>query len=179
MIVLPLLAVIYFTHSIDRANLGNAKTAGLEHDLGLKAGQYSLTLIFFYIPYGTMNIPATVLAKQFSPGLVIPCLMFAWGGISLGAAACKNWHGLIATRVLLGAVEAGFVSCSLIRSLTIFVDIDPSFRPPFTTFRCSTLVMRVRLSNTSHFGCITNIEKLLREFQSSIRWDGWQMQHPA
>lgn len=52
-IVLPLLAIIYFTHSLDRANLGNAKTNDFEKDIGLKDNQYSLILILFYIPYGT------------------------------------------------------------------------------------------------------------------------------
>lgn len=52
LIVLPLLAIIYFTHSLDRANLGNAKTDGFEKDIGLKDNQYSLILILFYIPYG-------------------------------------------------------------------------------------------------------------------------------
>lgn len=35
LIVLPLLAIIYFTNSLDRANLGNAKTDGFEADIGL------------------------------------------------------------------------------------------------------------------------------------------------
>jgi hypothetical protein len=52
LIVLPLLAIIYFTHSLDRANLGNAKTDGFEKDIGLQDNQYSLILILFYIPYG-------------------------------------------------------------------------------------------------------------------------------
>ena len=36
LIILPLLAIIYFTHSLDRANLGNAKTDGIEDDLHMK-----------------------------------------------------------------------------------------------------------------------------------------------
>ena len=36
LIVLPLLAIIYFTNSLDRANLGNAKTDGIEDDLNMK-----------------------------------------------------------------------------------------------------------------------------------------------
>lgn len=109
LIILPLLALIYFTHSLDRANLGNAKTDGIEDDLHFGASKYSLMLTLFYIPYGTLNIPSTVLAKRFSPAVVIPCLMFGWGAISLSAAAAKNWGGLVTTRILLGVVEAGFV----------------------------------------------------------------------
>lgn len=58
LIVLPLLAIIYFTHSLDRANLGNAKTDGFEADIGLKDNQYSLILILFYIPYGMLPVTA-------------------------------------------------------------------------------------------------------------------------
>ena len=36
LIILPLLAIIYFTNSLDRANLGNAKTDGIEDDLNMK-----------------------------------------------------------------------------------------------------------------------------------------------
>lgn len=111
MIILPLLMIIYFTHSIDRANLGNAKTDGFEKDIGLQDNQYSLILILFYIPYGTLNIPATVLAKRFSPAIVIPILMFLWGTISLGSAFVKNFGGVLAARICLGVVEAGFVCC--------------------------------------------------------------------
>ena len=109
-IILPLLAIIYFTHSLDRANLGNAKTDNFEDDIGLKDNQYSLILILFYIPYGTLNIPATVLAKRFSPAVVIPILMFLWGTISLAAATVHNLGGVAAARICLGVVEAGFVT---------------------------------------------------------------------
>lgn len=94
--------------------MGNAKTDGFEANVGLIDNQYSLLLILFYIPYGTLNIPATILAKRFSPAVVIPILMFSWGAISLGASAVKNFGGIVAARMLLGVVEAGFVSASLL-----------------------------------------------------------------
>ncbi|KAE8442752.1 hypothetical protein EG329_002892 [Mollisiaceae sp. DMI_Dod_QoI] len=119
LIVLPLLAIIYFTHSLDRANLGNAKTDGFEKDIGLKDNQYSLILILFYIPYGTLNIPATVLAKRFSPAVVIPILMFGWGTIAAATTAVHNFGGVLAARICLGVVEAGFFP-SAIFYLTLF-----------------------------------------------------------
>ena len=105
-----MLGIIYFTNSLDRANLGNTKTDGIENDLSMTKNQYSLVLILFYIPYGTMNIPATVLAKRFNPTRVIPLLMFGWGVISICTAAVDNFGGLAAARIWLGVVEAGFVS---------------------------------------------------------------------
>ncbi|ETS79308.1 hypothetical protein PFICI_09161 [Pestalotiopsis fici W106-1] len=119
LIVLPLLAIIYFTHSLDRANLGNAKTANLEADLGLQGNQYSLVLILFYIPYGTLNVPLTIAARRLSPAVVIPALMLAWGAISAASAAVTGFGGLLAARVCLGVVEAGFFP-SAVYYLTLF-----------------------------------------------------------
>ncbi|KUL85166.1 hypothetical protein ZTR_06267 [Talaromyces verruculosus] len=60
LLILPMCALVYYTHTLDRANLGNAKTMGLEKDLGLVNNEYSLVLILFYIPYGLCNIPAAL-----------------------------------------------------------------------------------------------------------------------
>jgi sugar phosphate permease len=103
----------YFTHTLDRANLGNAKTGGLEADLGLVGNQYNLLLILFYIPYGLVNIPATLLAKRFNPAVVMPILMFLWGTLAMASAATKNFGGILACRILMGAVEAGFLPCAI------------------------------------------------------------------
>ncbi|KAF7521543.1 hypothetical protein G7054_g12399 [Neopestalotiopsis clavispora] len=119
LIVLPLLAIIHFTHSLDRANLGNAKTANLEADLGLQGNQYSLVLVLFYIPYGTLNVPLTVAARRLSPARVIPVLMVFWGAISAASAAATGFGGLLATRICLGVVEAGFFP-SAVYYLTLF-----------------------------------------------------------
>lgn len=101
-------AVIYFTNSLDRANLGNAKTAGIEADLGIRDNQYSLMLMMFYIPYGALSVLATVTAKRFSPGVVIPLMMAGWGVCSVCQGAVTNYGGLLACRILLGICEAGF-----------------------------------------------------------------------
>lgn len=42
--VLPLLAVMYLFNSLDKSNMGNAKTAGLVEDLNLKGNQYNILL---------------------------------------------------------------------------------------------------------------------------------------
>jgi hypothetical protein len=59
--------VAYFTNTLDRANLGNAKADGLETDLGLVGNQYSLLLVLFYVPYALFSIPWTIAAKRLNP----------------------------------------------------------------------------------------------------------------
>lgn len=103
----------YFTHTLDRANLGNAKTGGIVEDLHLGGNQFNLLLILFYVPYGLCDIPATILAKRFNPALVMPIIMFLWGGLAMASAAAHNFGGILACRILMGAVEAGFFPCAI------------------------------------------------------------------
>lgn len=49
--LLPVLAVMYLFNALDKGNLGNAKTAGLEKDLHFRGNQYNIILSVFYVPY--------------------------------------------------------------------------------------------------------------------------------
>lgn len=49
--ILPVLSIMYLFDTLDKGNLGNAKTDGLERDLGFTGNQYSIILSCFYIPY--------------------------------------------------------------------------------------------------------------------------------
>ncbi|KAH8430923.1 uncharacterized protein LDX57_008587 [Aspergillus melleus] len=111
-VLLPTLALLYLTHTLDRANLGNAKSGTLEADLNLHGNQFSLVLILFYIPYALFNIPATVLSKRLNAALVIPVLVMGWGSLAMITAAVKDFGGLLACRVILGMMEAGFMPCA-------------------------------------------------------------------
>ncbi|PCG88203.1 Major facilitator superfamily domain, general substrate transporter [Penicillium occitanis (nom. inval.)] len=114
LILLPTLSLVYLTHSLDRANLGNAKSATLEQDLGLVGNQYSLLLIVFYIPYSLFGIPATVLAKRYSSALVIPLLSAISGLISWGVfqwhRSLKGWQYLF---LIEGAISVGIAFIAL------------------------------------------------------------------
>jgi hypothetical protein len=46
-----MLAVLYLVSHLDRANIGNAKIAGLVEDLGMSGIQYNIALSLFFIPY--------------------------------------------------------------------------------------------------------------------------------
>lgn len=118
------IALVYLTHSLDRANLGNAKSATLEQDLGLVGNQYSLLLIVFYIPYSLFGIPATVLAKRYSSALVIPLLVLGWGSLAMIQAATKSFGGIMACRVILGTMEAGFLPCAIFYLSTFYTRME-------------------------------------------------------
>lgn len=51
LMIVPTVALLYLFCFIDRANIGNARLAGLEKDLGLKKYDYNIVLSIFYISY--------------------------------------------------------------------------------------------------------------------------------
>ncbi|KAJ4300697.1 hypothetical protein N0V90_002785 [Kalmusia sp. IMI 367209] len=128
LLLMPALALAYLTHTLDRANLGNAKTDTLEKDLHLVGNQFSLLLILFYIPYGLMNVPFTLLAKRFNPAVVIPSIMTTWGAMAMAAAGAKNFGGILAFRIIMGAVEAGFFPCAIFYCSLFYTRKELSFR---------------------------------------------------
>lgn len=64
--VLPLTFVLYSLSVLDRSNLGNARLAGLQEDVGLVGNQYAWLGTVFYISceYGLKNIHAASLADM-------------------------------------------------------------------------------------------------------------------
>jgi MFS family permease len=106
--ILPILAIMYLFNSLDKSNLGNAKTAGLEKTLGLKGNQYNIVLSVFFVPYVLTAPVLGILGKKYGPSRVLPVMMFCFGFITLMVVAVKNFGGLMAIRWFLGMSESAF-----------------------------------------------------------------------
>ncbi|KAJ5177369.1 uncharacterized protein N7500_000068 [Penicillium coprophilum] len=107
-IVLPTLCLMYFFDCMDRSNLANAKTDGLDKDLNLKGNDYSLLILLFYIPFGLFDLPWNLLIKRFSGRLMLSIMSIVWGVLALCQCAAKDFGSLLAIRIILGVFEAGF-----------------------------------------------------------------------
>ncbi|KAM5374348.1 hypothetical protein ACJZ2D_006521 [Fusarium nematophilum] len=119
MYLLPYLSIMYFFNAVDRSNLGNAETDGMSKDLGFVGEQFSLLILLFYIPNGLCDLPLNLLTKRFSGRVMLPTLMVGWGAMALLQAAVKNFGGMLAIRLILGAFEAGFFAGAVFY-LTLF-----------------------------------------------------------
>ncbi|KAF9571217.1 hypothetical protein EC968_000813 [Mortierella alpina] len=82
--LLPLLSLMYLCSFLDRVNIGNAKVAGLERDIGLTPDQYSWALSIFFIGYIIAETPSQMLALF--PGAVFVISLF----YSRGEQALRN-----------------------------------------------------------------------------------------
>ncbi|KAI8623774.1 major facilitator superfamily transporter [Xylariaceae sp. FL1651] len=106
--LLPVLAIMYLFNALDKGNLGNAKTVGLDKDLHFAPGQYNLIVGIFFVPYVVFAPPLAMLGKKIGASRMLPILMFCFGSFTLLIPATYNFSGIFALRFFLGAVESAF-----------------------------------------------------------------------
>ncbi|KAF0327381.1 putative transporter [Colletotrichum sp. SAR11_59] len=107
--IVPTVSLLYLFCFIDRANIGNARIAGFETDLGMKGYDYNGTLSVFYISYIIFEIPSNILCKLVGPGWFIPLITLLFGICSLGTAFVHTVPQAMGVRFLLGIFEAGMM----------------------------------------------------------------------
>ncbi|KAF7553070.1 hypothetical protein G7Z17_g3910 [Cylindrodendrum hubeiense] len=103
--VLPMVFLMYFLTFLDRTNLGNAKVAGMEEDLGLGKYGFNIGACLYYAIYLFADIPASLSVKKFG-FIILPMSCIAFGLVTLCTAFIKNEAGFYAVRILLGLTEA-------------------------------------------------------------------------
>ncbi|KAM0257548.1 hypothetical protein ACHAPA_011673 [Fusarium lateritium] len=106
--LLPPLTLLYILSFIDRSNIGNAKVAGMNDDLGLTGPQYNMALTVFFFPYAVFEVPSNIVLKMVRPSRWMCLLVISWGTVVTLQGIVKNYHQLLVTRILLGFTEAGF-----------------------------------------------------------------------
>ncbi|EAW09058.1 putative MFS transporter [Aspergillus clavatus NRRL 1] len=107
--IVPTVALLYLFCFIDRANIGNAKLAGFEKDLGLKGNDYNALLSIFYISYILFEIPSNIACKWIGPGWFLPVMTLGFGISSLGTAFVHDIRAASGVRFVLGIFEAGML----------------------------------------------------------------------
>ncbi|KAK7000695.1 major facilitator superfamily domain-containing protein [Favolaschia claudopus] len=105
--LLPFVSLLYLLSFLDRANIGNARIAGMAVDAHLTGLRYNTIAAVFFIPYALAEVPSNIALKLFRPSRWIPSIMVAWGLVMTLMSLCKNYHDLIIARIFLGLAEAG------------------------------------------------------------------------
>lgn len=88
-------------------NIGNARLYGLEEDLGLVGNQFQIAVSILFVTYITFEVPSNLVLKKFTPSRWIAFITVSWGIIATLTGIVQSYAGLLACRVLLGALEAG------------------------------------------------------------------------
>ncbi|KAM0786604.1 hypothetical protein ACM66B_002058 [Microbotryomycetes sp. NB124-2] len=113
LIILPSVLFCYIMCFVDRANIGNARIAGMEASIGMRPTDYggygfNLLLTAFYIGYIVVEPFAAYVAKLMGPGRFLAVITILFGILSFGMAFIHTFGQGVAVRLLLGIAESGF-----------------------------------------------------------------------
>ncbi|KAL1738997.1 major facilitator superfamily domain-containing protein, partial [Schizophyllum fasciatum] len=106
--LMPIIFCMYLFSALDRGNLGNAKTDGLNADLGLVGNQYNNILTVQSVTFATMAVLGGYFSKRLGAARMMPLYMIVWGSMAMLNSACKNYSGALAVRYFLGTFEGFF-----------------------------------------------------------------------
>ncbi|KAJ7254541.1 MFS general substrate transporter [Mycena rebaudengoi] len=115
--IMPLVLIQYLFMRVDVTNISNAAIMNVEQktdiktQLHLSAQQWVWAVACFYYPYMFLEPISTILLKKTSAPVWLSRIMVSWGIVTCCIAATTSYGGLITTRVLVGALEAGYFPC--------------------------------------------------------------------
>ncbi|KAI5118773.1 hypothetical protein M0805_005654 [Coniferiporia weirii] len=118
--VLPPLALLWLANFIDRTNVGNAKIAGLQTDIGLHGNQFNTALAVFYVSYILSELPSNWVLKKMKPSRWLPFIVAAWGVVTTLSGLIESFGGLVAIRFMLGLCEGGLLPGIILYLSTIY-----------------------------------------------------------
>ncbi|KAG9255500.1 major facilitator superfamily domain-containing protein [Emericellopsis atlantica] len=114
--IVPPVMLLYLLSFLDRVNIGNARLYGMEEDLGLVGDQYQIAVSVLFVTYLLSELPSNLVIKKFTPSRWIAFITTSWGVVATLTGITQNFAGLVACRLVLGALEGG-----LFPGLTIYL----------------------------------------------------------
>jgi MFS family permease len=128
--LIPLLSFMYLLCFMDKSNIGNAKTDGLEKDIGLSGGQYSTAVTMLSVTQMVFEPWQCSMVKKYGAKWVLPTLMFGWGSIAMIQAGMvgRGFGSFICLRLALGFFESGFFSGTVFYMSLFYKRDEMAFR---------------------------------------------------
>lgn len=106
--------------------------------IGASSSQFSIAVSIFYATYVTFETPSALLLKKLTPRYVITGLCVIWSLATIFSGFIQNVASLYATRLILGACEAGLFP-SLNLYLTMVYQRDEQAKRVSYLFVCAAL----------------------------------------
>ncbi len=107
--VTPALMLLWLANFIDRSNVGNAKIAGADKDLGIVGLQWNTMLAVFYITYIAVELFSNNILKRVGGNNHLSAITLGWGMVTCLTAVAQNYAGMIAIRLAMGLLEGGLL----------------------------------------------------------------------
>lgn len=104
--LLPIILFVYCLQSLDKTTLSYASVFGLIEHTNLKGDEFSWLGSVVYVAQLVFQPLVAYSLVRFPLGKFITIMVFCWGAVLCGMTAARDFGGLMAARLLLGAFEA-------------------------------------------------------------------------
>ncbi|KAK7530460.1 major facilitator superfamily domain-containing protein [Phyllosticta citricarpa] len=128
LVLMPILILPFMALQLDRGNIGNAQTDNFLEDVGITKYQYNIGQQLLSAGIVILEIPSNLVLYRVGPRAWISLQIFAWGLVATFQAFQKGLGAYMATRLLLGLMEAGFIPASLYAITTWYKSSEMSVR---------------------------------------------------
>ncbi|KAF7591703.1 hypothetical protein BBP40_001216 [Aspergillus hancockii] len=127
-ILLPILGLAFFALQVDRGNISAALTSTITEDLGITTNQINIGTQLLSAGIVITEIPSNIILQRIGPQVWLSMQLFAWGLVATFQAFVKTYPAFLATRLLLGMLEGGFIPGALYYLSTWYKKGETSFR---------------------------------------------------
>ncbi|RDA95285.1 hypothetical protein CP533_3452 [Ophiocordyceps camponoti-saundersi (nom. inval.)] len=107
--LMPIMAVTYMFHFLDKSALGFTAIMGLREDLYLSGKDFSWASGVYYAGYLLSVYPLGIVMVRWKVGKTIAIVVVCWSIMLMLTSVASNAAGLIVIRAILGAFEAPVV----------------------------------------------------------------------
>lgn len=104
--ILPIMLFVYCLQSLDKTTLSYASVFGLIEDTNLVGEEFSWLGSIVYLAQLVFQPLVAYSLVKFPVGKFSATMVSCWGAVLCGMTAAKDFGGLMASRLLLGAFEA-------------------------------------------------------------------------
>ncbi|KAI8919411.1 hypothetical protein PhCBS80983_g03777 [Powellomyces hirtus] len=124
--LMPVLALLYLASVVDRGTQFHARIthhasgAGVRHDIKTDDGGFVLALVAYGIASFIFVMPSTFGFRKYGPARWFGAMVMGWGLVTACSAATNNMAGWVVTKVVLGALQAGFLPGLMLYILSFY-----------------------------------------------------------
>ncbi|KAF4119412.1 Major Facilitator Superfamily [Geosmithia morbida] len=112
-ILIPVLALAFFSLQVDRGNISAVLTSTITKDLDITTDQINVGTQLLSAGIVLSEIPANIILQRIGPRVWLSGQLFAWGLVATFQAFIQSYPAYLATRILLGLCEGGFIPGAL------------------------------------------------------------------
>ena len=100
---------------LERGNISNALTDNFLKDVGITQDQFNTGQSLLYLGIILLEIPSNYCLQLLGPSVWLTFQVFAFGLVATLQSLQKGYGGYLASRIVLGVVECGYIPGKRVR----------------------------------------------------------------